>query len=82
MENEEIIETLRSSNPNADSIFEGIEDNFSVSKTAKSCSIEFLAENDVEISGWISEVQENDRVKNVLRVWFSLFRPYNQEEWA
>ena len=75
-----MIETLRSSHPNIDNLFEGIEDSFTVSKTAKSCSIEFLTENDVEITSWITEVEGNDRVKNVLRVWFSLFKPYNQNE--
>jgi hypothetical protein len=77
MENEEIIENLRQSYPNADNLFDGLEDSFTVSKATKSCSIEFLAENDVEITAWISEIASNDRVKNILRVWFSLFRPYN-----
>ena len=56
MENEEIIENLRSSHPNADNLFDGLEDSFAVSKATKSCSIEFLAENDVEITAWISEM--------------------------
>lgn len=50
MENEEIIETLRSSQPNAENLLNGLEDTFTVSKRSKSCSIEFLAENDAEIS--------------------------------
>ena len=77
MDNEEMIESLRSSNPNADSIFEGLEDSFQVTKKSKS-SLDFLAEYDVEITSWISEIAENDRVKNILRVWFSLFKPYNE----
>jgi len=82
MENEEIIETLRQAHPNADNLFEGLEDSFTVSKSTKNTCIEFLAENDVEISSWISGVQENSRVKNILRLWFTLFRPYNREEWC
>jgi len=35
MENEEIIENLRSSQPNAENLLNGLEDTFTVSKTSK-----------------------------------------------
>jgi hypothetical protein len=37
---------------------------------------------DQEITAWISEAQESQRVKKILRVWFALVRPYNQEPWC
>ncbi len=37
---------------------------------------------DVDISTWISEANESELVKKVLRVWFSLVKPYNKQEWT
>jgi hypothetical protein len=36
----------------------------------------------VEITSWISEVEENERVKKILRLWFSLFTPFNKQDWT
>lgn len=57
-------------------------DGFKISRTTNTTCIEFLAENDVEISAWISEAAENERVKKILRVWFTLFKPYNEQPWS
>jgi len=37
---------------------------------------------DVEISSWISEANDSDLVKKVLRVWFTLVKPYSEQEWT
>jgi hypothetical protein len=34
--------------------------------------------DEIEISSWLSEAEGNEKVKNILRVWFSLFKPYSQ----
>ena len=42
-----------------------------------------MAEMDeIEISSWLTEAEGNEKVKNILRVWFSLFKPYNQQDWT
>lgn len=53
-----------------------------MSKTTRGTCIEFLADNDVELSSWISEANENERVKKILKIWFTLIREYNQEQWC
>ena len=83
LENEEHIETLRSeSSPEAEKSLAGIQDSFKVSRTTKTTCLDFLADMDVDISTWISEANESELVKKVLRVWFSLVKPYNQQEWT
>ena len=37
---------------------------------------------EVDISEWISDINESEKTKNVLRLWFSLLKPYNHQEWA
>jgi hypothetical protein len=80
LRNEELIESLRQSNPEADKDLP--KDKFSVSKSTKSTCIEFLEENDVEISSWIGEANENEQVKKILKVWFTLIRGYNSRPWC
>jgi succinate dehydrogenase flavin-adding protein (antitoxin of CptAB toxin-antitoxin module) len=83
LRNEELIESLRSSNPDIDkAISEMSPEKFTISKSTKNTCIEFLAENDVEISEWISNVDECERVKKILRVWFTLCKSYNKEPWC
>lgn len=48
-----------------------------MSRTTKTTCLDFLADMDVDITTWISEANESDLVKKVLRVWFSLVKPYN-----
>ena len=55
---------------------------FQLSKNTKSTSIEFLQENDVELSTWISEADESPLVQKCLRLWFTLSRQYNKEPWC
>jgi len=80
--NEELIESLRSGNPDADKSLTNLQETFKISKTTKTTCIDFLADMDQEITAWISEAQESERVKKILRVWFALVRPYNQEAWC
>ena len=55
-----------------------------MSKSTKTTWIDLLADPDmdVEISTWISEANESELVKKILRVWFTLVKPYSQQEWT
>lgn len=83
MHNEELIESLRQKYPEADKVGGDLtKEKFQVSKTTKGTCIEFLADNDVELMSWISEANENDRVKKILKLWFTLLKEYNHEAWC
>ena len=83
LQNEELIDTLRSEQtPDIEKSLAGIQDSFKVSRTTKTTCLDFLADMDVDISNWISEANESELVKKVLRVWFSLVKPYNELEWT
>jgi hypothetical protein len=41
-----------------------------------------LKENEVEIDTWINEADENEKVKKILKIWFTLSSTYNKEEWC
>lgn len=81
MKNEEQIEQVRNSNPDAEK-HEFNKDNFTISKLTKSGCIEFLKENDVDIDSWITDADENDKVKKILKIWFTLSSTYNKEDWC
>lgn len=81
IKNEEQIESLRTSNPNAEK-HEFNRDNFQLSKHTKSACIEFLKENDVEIDSWINDADDNEMVKRILKLWFTLSSSYNKEDWC
>jgi len=57
-------------------------DKFQLNKNTRSTCIDFLRENDVDISAWIGEADENERIKKILMVWFTLFSSYNKEPWC
>lgn len=80
LRNEEMIESLRQDNPDAEK--GGDPPKFAISKTTKSTCIDFLVDNDVEISSWISEANENEKVKRILKVWFTLSKEYNNQQWC
>jgi hypothetical protein len=82
LRNEELIESLRQSNPEADKSGDLNKEKFHISKSTKSTCIEFLEDNDVEISSWIGEANENDKVKRILKVWFTLTNEYNKKAWC
>ncbi len=77
--NEEQIESLKQSFPEGEAASDAP---FQLSKSTKSTSVEFLSENDVEISTWISEADESNLVHKCLRLWFTLCKQYNQEPWC
>jgi hypothetical protein len=81
IKNEEEIENLRSSSPDADK-HEFNREAFQLSKNTKSACIEFLKENEVEIDTWINDADDNERVKKILKIWFTLSNSYNKEEWC
>jgi hypothetical protein len=80
LKNEEQIENLRQSHPDADN--DKPLPPFVLSKQRKSHCIDFLEESSEDISNWIGAVDDNDRVKKILKIWFTLFQPYNQQPWC
>ncbi len=81
LSNEELIATLQSDGV-LDKASPFDPSGFKISRTTKTTCIDFLKDNDVEIVSWINEASENERVKKILRIWFTLFKPYNQEQWV
>ncbi|CDW71249.1 UNKNOWN [Stylonychia lemnae] len=55
---------------------------FQTSKNTNTCCIEFLQENDVETASWIDEADGHDKLKKILKVFFSLISTYNSESWC
>lgn len=45
-------------------------------------TIDFLQEMEVEIENWIGEVDENEKIKKILKVWFTMLKTYNKEPWC
>lgn len=44
--------------------------------------LDFFTDMEVEISEWISDINESEKTKNILRLWFALLKPYNQQKWT
>ena len=55
---------------------------FQVSKLTKSACIDFLKENDVDIESWIADADDSEKLKKVLKIFFTLNSSYNKEEWC
>lgn len=83
LKNEEMLEEVRQKNPDAEKHGEfSSKEGFSVSKLTKSGCLEFLKDTDVEIDTWIDECDDNEKVKKILKIWFTLSSTYNKEEWC
>lgn len=83
MRNEELIENIRQSHPDADKAAADLtKAKFELSKTTKSTCLEFLSENDVELESWIGDVRDNEKVMKILKLWFSLSTVHNRESWC
>ena len=81
--NEELIATILQNHPEADKKDNNQSaDKFQLNKNTRSTCIDFLRENDVDISAWIGEADENERIKKILMVWFTIFSSYNKEPWC
>lgn len=80
MANEELIESIRTSNPEAENAQQP--GAFSVSKHTKSSCIDFLKDCDVEIDQWIDSADESEKVKKALKLFFTVNSSYNKEEWC
>lgn len=81
MNNEEMLERVRSENPDAEK-HEFIKEHFQVSKLTNTGCLDFLKENDVEIDCWIEDCDGNEKVKKILKIWFTLSSTYNKEDWC
>jgi len=53
-----------------------------VSKHTKTACVDFLEENDVDIDSWINDLDDCEKLKKVLKVFFTLNSNYNKEEWC
>ena len=83
MKNEEFIDSLRQSHADADKIAANLgKEAFAISKITKGTSIEFLIDNEVPLESWIGDIEGNEKVKKILKVWFALQGRYNQQEWC
>jgi len=83
MKNEEFIDSLRQSHADADKIAANLgKEPFTISKITKGTSIEFLIDNEVPLESWIGDIDDNEKVKKILKVWFTLQGRYNQKEWC
>lgn len=82
MSNEELIESIKTSNPDADKPSQNTAATFKLSKNADQCCIDFLKESDVELSSWIEQVESSEKVLKVLKLHFTLVSTYNQEWWC
>ena len=82
MANEELVERIRTTSPEADKPSENTLANFKLSKNTDQCCIEFVRDNDVEISSWIEEVEASEKSLKVLRLFFTLVSTYNKESWC
>ena len=80
MKNEELIETIKTSNPEAEGFQQA--GAFSVSKHTKSSCIDFLKDCDVEIDQWIDSADESEKVKKALKLFFTVHESYNKEDWC
>ena len=82
-QNEELVHNLKAeANAEIEKALNGLQESFKISNTTKVTCIDFFTDMDVEISEWISDINESEKTKNVLRLWFSLLKPYNQQEWT
>lgn len=41
-----------------------------------------MKDSDVEIDTWINEADESEKVKKVLKIFFTLNSAYNNQEWC
>jgi hypothetical protein len=44
--------------------------------------MEFLKENEVEIDQWIEDLDGCDKLKKILKIFFTLSSSYNKESWC
>ena len=80
MTNEEEIDKLRKSNPDA----EGQEvnnSNFALQKRSLN-SLEVLNDTDFDADEWLSSSVDNSWVIRTLKLWFTLHKDHNQEAWT
>lgn len=81
MKNEETIMAIRNDHPDAEA-FKLDETKFQLKKQTKGV-LDFLQEDgDQAIENWIGEVDESERVKKILRLWFTLVKSFNQHPWT
>lgn len=77
---EDQVEQIRSSHPDAEN--DKQQPPFAVSKHTRSSCIDFLKDCDVEIDQWIDAADESEKVKRVLKLFFTVSSAYNKEDWC
>ena len=53
-----------------------------MSKHTKTACIDFLQDSDVDIDSWLADAEESEKVKKVLKIFFTLTSAFNKEEWC
>ena len=53
-----------------------------MSKLTKTACIDFLKENDVEIDTWINDADDSEKLKKILKIFFTLNSQYNKDDWC
>jgi hypothetical protein len=82
MNNEGIIQKLRTEHPEAEKGDGCLGHEFQVSKHTQQAVVDFLKENDVEIELWIDDLESSAKFRKILKVFFLLNSNYNKEEWC
>ena len=80
MKNEEQIEELRKAHPEAEGQDLDAEKFELAPRTAS--SLEVLKDTDFEYDEWREGVEDNKWVKRTAKLWFTLHKKYNQQEWT
>jgi hypothetical protein len=44
--------------------------------------MDFLRDNEVEIESWIDSLDDCDKLKKILKIFFTLCSSYNKEAWC
>jgi len=41
-----------------------------------------LKDNEIEIDTWIEDANDNEKVRKILKIWFTLSATHNQQDWC
>ncbi len=80
MNNEEVITQLRSEDPDAEK--KDLDAQFQISKSTEQTCIEFLKDNDTDLDSWINHLENCEKLRKILKIFFTLCSQYNREEWC
>lgn len=80
MKNEEEIGKVRNANPDLDNV-EIDNSNFALQKRSIS-SLEVLNDTEFDTEDWLSQSADSTWVIRTLKLWFTLHKDHNEEEWT